>query len=466
MPVKPWGAGTVAGRVRALAALALLALAVLVASAYAAVGDAREGVRTLGEREGPLAESIGDMYLALTDMDAQVTRVLLTGGEAGWLCAPETAGAGCERSGARYAYDIRREDAQRAALSAARTGRTDGPRMRTVQSLLNGLHEYDRHVQAAMAAAAGPGTQPPPEAVREYRAATALMTRELLPKASNLAAAETADVTTAYREGRSSVLAGRLRVLGAGLALLAAMASLQVYLARRFRRLVSLPLAVALVGALALTATLSARLTTEAERLRTAKRTGLDPALDLTRVRALGTGMYTDRARQILDPDNADRYDRRYLDKSQTILYVAEASDLDAYYRALGRSTDFGGHLGRRARRDLPHPRAGGTGDLLAAYRNYQDLDRTVRGLAGDGRLDRAARAHLDPRWRHLPHPAFRAYDRELDARISHHQAHRVHAALEAERALRPMTWLPPVAALAIGALIVAGIWPRLAEYR
>lgn len=465
MPVKLWGVGTVAGRVRALAALALLALAVLVASAYAAVGDAREGVRTLGEREGPLAEGIGDMYLALTDMDAQVTRVLLTGGEAGWLCAPEAAGADCERSGARYVYDIRREDAQRAALSAASTGPADQARMRTVQALLNGLHDYDRHVQAAMDAAAGSGA-PPPEAVREYRTATALMTRELLPRASNLAAEEAADVTTAYREGRSSVLAGRLRVLGAGLALVAAMAALQVYLTRRFRRLVSLPLAAALVGALALTTTVAARLTTEADRLRTAKQTGLDPALDLTRVRALGTGMYTDRARQILDPENADRYDRRYLDKSQAILYVAGASDLDGYYRALGRSMDFGGYVGARERRDAAHPAARGAGDLLAAYRTYQDLDRTVRGLAEDGRLDAAARAHLDPRWRHLPHPAFRAYDRELDARIGRHQAHRVHAALEAERALRPMTWLPPVAALAVGALIAAGIWPRLAEYR
>ncbi|MEV5831841.1 hypothetical protein AB0L25_40420 [Spirillospora sp. NPDC052242] len=461
MPVKPWGVDTVAGRVRALAVLALLALAVLVASAYAAVGDAREGVRTLGEREGPLAESIGDMYLALTDMDAQVTRVLLTEGEAGWLCAPEVAGADCERSGARYVYDIRREDAQRAALSAASTGPTDQARMRTVQALLNGLHDYDRHVQAAMDAAAGPGA-PPPEAVREYRTATALMTRELLPKASNLAGEEAADVTTAYREGRSSVLAGRLRVLGAGLALVAAMAGLQVYLTRRFRRLVSLPLAAALVGALALTTTVATRLTTEADRLRTAKQTGLDPALDLTRVRALGTSMYTDRARQVLDPENADRYDRRYLDKSQTILHVAGASDLDGYYRALGRSVDFGGYFGARARQDANHP----DGELLSAYRTYQDLDRTVRELAEDGRLDAAAQAHLDPRWRHLPHPAFRAYDRELDARISRHQAHRVHAALEAERALRPMTWLPPVAALAVGALIAAGIWPRLAEYR
>ncbi|WP_176611467.1 hypothetical protein [Actinomadura sp. WMMB 499] len=472
--------GTVAGRVRALTALALLALVVLVVSAGLAARDARTGVRTLGQGEGATAESIGDMYLALTEMDAQVTRTLLTGAEAGWLCAPEVAGTGCERSGARYAYDIRREDAQRAALSAARLARTDPVRLRTVQALLNGLNEYDRHVQAAMDAtgsgerADGAGTALSREALREYRTATALMARELLPRASNLATDSAADVGAAYREEHSAVLAGRLRVLGAGLALLAAVGSLQVYLARRFRRLLSVPLAGALAGALVLTVAVASWLATEADHMRAAKTAGLDPVLRLTRVQALGTSMDTDRARQILDPDRAARYDNSYLDKSQAILHLDDADDLDAYYRNLDRgmarwaggagTVDFDGYFGERARGGTA--RAGGLGALLSAYQRYQDHDRAVRELVGDGRPDAAASAHLDPRWRNLPHPAFRAYDRELDARIGHHQYRRVHAATRGERALGPMTWLPPVAAVAVGALIVAGIRPRLAEYR
>ncbi|MBE1533294.1 hypothetical protein [Actinomadura algeriensis] len=471
MPVKLLGLDTVEGRVRALAALALVALAVLVVSAGTAVGDGREGARTLGEREGPLAEDISDMYLALADMDAQVTRVLLTGGEAGWLCAPEVDGSSCERSGERYMYDIRREDAQRAALSATRLAREDETRLRTVQSVLNTLHDYDRHVQAAMDAAAGSDgavTALPEEAVREYRTATALMTRELLPEASNLVVDSAADVTTAHEEERSAVLAGRLRVLIAGLAVLAAVGSLQVYLARRFRRLLSVPLAAALVGALALTVTTAARLSTDADRLRAAKTAGLDPVVALTRVQALSTSMDTDRARQIVDPDNAGRYDHRYLDKSQTILYLSDANGLDAYYRELTRSdpraVDFGGHFGVRARLGVTY--GGGFDELLSAYRSYQDHNRNVRELVDDGRLDAAARAQLDPRWRPLAHPTFRAYDTELDARISHHQYRRVHAAMRAEESLRPMIWLLPAAALAVGVLVVAGVWPRLAEYR
>ncbi len=49
-------------------------------------------------------------------------------------------GTGGERSGERYAYDIRREDAQRAALQAALLAKDDPERLQTVQSVLDGLH--------------------------------------------------------------------------------------------------------------------------------------------------------------------------------------------------------------------------------------------------------------------------------------------------------------------------------------
>lgn len=476
MPPKFFGLRTVAGRVRALTALVLLSLAVLLTVTGFAVGDAREGLRALGHREGPMVVATGDMYLALSDMDAQVTNVLLTGGEDGWLCDPD-ADAGCSRSGPSYRYAIRREDAQRAALQAARLAQDDPVRQRTVRSVLDGLHAYDQHVQAAMEAGRRSDrafAALPPEAVRQYRAATALMTRDLLPKAYNLTLDGAADVDTAYRDERSAVQAGRLRVLGAGLALLAALAGLQVYLARRFRRLVSLPLAVALVGALALTAAAASLLATEADHMRAAKAAGFDPVLNLTRARAIAKGMDTDRGRQFLDPANADRYDQMYLEKSQTILHIRGVTDLAAYYRELGgrvaqagsgaRKVDFGGFYGRRARRNAERGRDDGS--LLSSYHRYQEHDRTVRELAQKGDRLAAARTHLDPRWTNLPDATLREHDRELDTRISHHEFVWSRRVTAGDRALEPWTWLPTAAALAVAALVVAGVWPRLSEYR
>lgn len=59
MPSKLIGLRTVAGRVRGLAALALVALAVLSTATGVAVGHARDGLRTLGDREGPMVLATG-----------------------------------------------------------------------------------------------------------------------------------------------------------------------------------------------------------------------------------------------------------------------------------------------------------------------------------------------------------------------------------------------------------------------
>ncbi len=223
-----------------------------------------------------------------------------------------------------------------------------------------------------------------------------------------------------------AVRAGWFRVLGSRIALLAAVGALQVYLARRFRRLLSLPLAAALAGALVLTVAGASLLATEADHMRAAKTAELRPGSHLTRARAIGRGLDTDRARQLLDPAQADRYDQMYLEKSQTILYIEGATSLAAYYRELdqrvaratrdGGTADFGGFYGTRARLA-----AADAGELLTGYRRYQDHDRAVRQLAESGNRVAAIRGHLDPRWAPLPHPAFRAHDQELDARISHH---------------------------------------------
>ncbi|TDD73509.1 hypothetical protein E1293_31100 [Actinomadura darangshiensis] len=451
MPSKFIGVRTVAGRVRVLAALALVALAMLFTATGVAVGHAREGLRTLGDREGPMVLATGDMYLALSDMDAQVTNVLLTGDEEGWLCDPEASD--CERGAQRYVYDIRREDAQRAGLQAVRLAKGDPVRLQAVQAVLDGLHAYDQNVQAAMEAARSDQAMAvlPPEAIERYRAATALMTGNLLPKAYNLTLDGAADVDSAYEDEHSAVLAGRFRVLGAGLALLAALAGLQVYLARRFRRMLSLPLAVAVAGARVLTVAGASLLATEADRLRAAKSAGFDPVLDLTRVRAIGTGMDTDRGRRLIDPGAAARYDQMYLEKAQAILYVKGATSMDAYDGALGQRKTGSGRDGAA---------------LLPRYRGWQDHDRGVRELVEGGSRVAAVRAHLDPRWTALPHPSFRAHDQKLDGLVSHHEFLRIRAVKKGDQALDPWMWLPAAGALAIAALIVAGVWPRLSEYR
>ncbi|MFI0356961.1 hypothetical protein ACH34Q_41500 [Actinomadura sp. 9N407] len=430
------------------------------------MADAREALRAIGDDEGPKVVATADVQLALSDMDVEVANSLLTGREDGWLCDPDQDDSGCVREQPRYRYDIRREDAQRAVLQAARLAESDPVRMRTVQALLDGLHRYDQHVQAAMrhgrSAEHAYGALPP-DAAKEYQAAGKLMAEELLPKASNLILGGKAIMETTYGDERSGVQAGRTRVVVLGLAAILVLAGLQIYLAMRFRRTLNLFLAAATLGTLVLTVASASLLATEADQLRAAKENGVDPALTLARAQSVVKTLHADRSRYLLLPAQADRNDQTYLEKSQTILYVPDALDPAAYYAGLERQSAKPGGVGRGG---FYGARARESGSLLESYLAYQQNDNRVRALAEAGQRGAAARAHLDQEWSHLPHPRFREHVEGLDGRISQHQYTAARTVLDGERALAAWTWLRPLSALAIAALVVAGVWPRLSEYR
>ncbi|GLZ05611.1 hypothetical protein Acsp03_30770 [Actinomadura sp. NBRC 104412] len=470
--------GTTPGRVRALTALVLLSLTALCSVIGLGVADAREALRAVGHDEGPMVVATGDVALALSDMDAQVANVLMTGDEEGWLCEPGGDGGGCRRNPPRYSYDLRREDAQRAVLQAARLAEDDPVRLRTVQSVLDGLHQYDRRVQAAMELGSR-GEHAygalPANAAAEYRAATALMTQDLLPKAGNLTLDGAAIVDSTYKEERSAIRWERGRVIALGTAGVLALVTLQIYLAVRFRRLVSPLLAAATVALAGLAVVGGSALATEADRLRVAKEDGFDPVLALSRMQSLAKSLDADRNRALLDPGEADRYDQTYLEKSQAILYIAGVSDLEEYYTQLEqrlaryagdpRAIGFGGFYGARARRVATPAEHRVLVRLLSYYRAYQSNDRAVRRLAAAERAGQAARTHLDPGLPYLPHPAFRQHDQELDATSGRHRFVTERTVRGGESALAVWRWALPVSALVIAALLVAGVWPRLREY-
>src|SRR5581483_6218968 len=69
------------GRIRALAAAATVAVLGVLIVTFVVVGDARDGLRIIGHDAGPQVVATGDLYYALSDMDAQLASSLLIGGE-------------------------------------------------------------------------------------------------------------------------------------------------------------------------------------------------------------------------------------------------------------------------------------------------------------------------------------------------------------------------------------------------
>jgi hypothetical protein len=488
MPPRPFRLHTVPGRIRTLTAFAVLALVGLLAVTAVAIWQAREGLRAIGQDAGPTVIATSGLYLALSDMDVQVTNVFLSGHAVGWLCGAQEAGpeltepggGGCEREPPRVYYELRREDAQQAALQAAELADEDPVRLETVQTVLDGLQEYDRRVQAAMEFAqqsAYPIGMPSGDALKQYRSATALMVDDLLPKAYNLTLANRAMVNASYEKRRSAVLSGREGAAVSGALAVADLLILQIYLAVRFRRVLGPFLAVATLGAVALTVASASLLSTEAEYLLQAKTGGFDPVLALSRTQALGKSLDADRSRFLLDPQDADRHDQLYLEKSQTILYIPGANNLATYYTKLdallddhdgdSHSVGFGGFYGQEARQVAVRGERDYFHVLLSRYEQYQRNDRRVRELADDGKRGEAAKAHMNPDpGVPLPHPAFQGHDEGLGSLITRHQYFLDGIVLNGEGAIRAWLFLLPGSVLAVAALVVAGVRPRLNEYR
>ena len=462
------GLQTTPGRIRALAVVALLAIGGFYIVANVAVGNARDGLRVIGHDAGPQVLATSDLYFALGDMDSQVARILLTG--------RESSPGARQQALRRYGQD--RAIANRAALQAAELSAGDPADQAAVRSILDGLGQYERLASRAMVLdeqADHPAGPPPPDVIAVYRQATDLMTLELLPPAYNLTLEGGATVREAYAAKRSAVLSGRLWVALAGLAVIAALVALQFFVAARFRRRLNPALAVATLGLLLLTVSAVRMLSDEAAHLQAAKTSGFDSILTMARARAISNSLHADESRFLLDPGRADTYSLAYLDKSQTVLYVA-SGNLGEYYTALGTAmkayganppgVTFLGFYGDEAR---AHPGPAVT-SVLSRFQQFQADDQRIRQLANAGQ-DRQAVMLLTGRTAGSSGYDFDQYDQAVVSLISGHRGTFDHTIRAGDRELGRSVlgnWasLLPLAALVAAVLVIAGVWARLAEYR
>jgi hypothetical protein len=462
---------TTPGQIRAFAVAGLLAVLALFAVTATAIGNARDGVQTIGHDAGPQVVATGTLFFALSDMDAQAANVLLIGKE---------SGLGREREASKRRYKLRRAQASRALIQAAQLAGDDLPQQQTVLSVFDGLGRYERLVAQAITLdeqarrAAGP---PPQEVIDIYRLGTGLMKLELLPKAYNLTLDSGATVRQTYAAKRSAVLTGRAWVWLAGLVVVGVLAGAQVFLARRFRRVVNPALALATLVVLVLVVAGTGLLSAQADQLRRAKQDGFDSVLALSRARAISNSAFGDESRYLLDPGRADTYEQVYLDKAQSVLYT-EAGNLEEYYRGVdtavrqfsaGRGqASFLGFFGDEVR----HVGSAGQGstlvetlsDTLVSYQQVQQNDSRMRELANANRRQDAVALRMGRDSGAVG--AFNRYDGSLVALTAAHDRAFDRAIASADDGLRGWDVMLPGAAIAVAVLILIGVRPRLAEYR
>ncbi|GAA2848252.1 hypothetical protein [Nonomuraea rubra] len=429
---------SVSRRVRTLAGLSLLTLALLLAAILAGAASTGSGLRTIGHDAGPQVLATTGLYRQMSEMDALLAETLLLGRE-----------YGPQQQADLTTYDQRRLETSETLLKAYRLALDDPSEQRTVESLIEGLGRYERLAAQArlLDAQSGHTAGSPPDAVvGAYQQATDLMHRELLPQAYNLTLETGTIVRRAHAAERAATSLARVAVVVTGLLAVACLLALQTYLTRRFRRILAPALVVATVLTTAGLVTGTALLNRQGEALEEAKRLGFDSVLTLTRARAISRSMHGDQSRYLLDRFRRDTYEHTFLEKSMTVAAV-DSTSLRDYQSRL--QVNFQGLLGGLPGRER--------GRLFVAYQQFQQADAEMRTMSGEKAIKF---------WDGELSTAYEGYDQVLEQLIRRYESGFERAIDRGDGALETLwRWIP--AALATGALLIlAGIWPRLREYR
>lgn len=467
-------------RVWTLTLLCVLAVAGLFGSASVTLNQARGGLEVLDEGAGRQAMNTTDLYLNLAAMDASVADVLLMGTD-------HDLGSGREAAMDRYVTS--RREANEALLQVASLTTQDGDAQENarenVQALMDGMGAYEQEVGRALLIN-GDAQAPPGEvdadALAEYSSATQRMHTELLPKAFNLGLESSAIVRQSHEDGRGAVTGGRVVVAVVGVVTVASLLALQLYLRVRFRRRFNAPLLVATAGAVVLSVGAVLALSVSATHEHRAKNDGMDAAMALSRAKAIATDMQADQSRFLIDDDHADTYRQVYLERAQQVLF-RPVSTLPDYYEAVGQipgaypqlpgsgvpdEEDPGtlGYLGEDAQRALleDDDAENALEEVLSTFVALQEADESLREAVADGDTARA----IDIRMRvaDTENGLFRQHTDALDVLVSAHTNEFDAGIRDGGSALSPWALGLPVGSLALFALVVAGVRPRLAEYR
>ncbi|WP_433790512.1 hypothetical protein [Actinoplanes sp. CA-252034] len=399
----------------------------------------RDQVRVIGREAAPHAATAADLYFALSDLDAQVTRILLAG-DSDQLASSRIDALGVYRARG-YQAD---QDLQKSNADSAITLR-----------LTDGLAVYRQRIGQALAAPSGA------DRLGYWTQATNLLHQRLLPDAQELREQSQQRLDDAYARKSATETTGTAVAVLLGGALVALLILLQVWLARRFRRLwnPALLAATALSLLLAIAATVVLQL--QSRQLADGRDTGLGPYLALSELRALGYDAAADTGRYLVSANLS-----YYRDD-----FTAKSGCLTGEPTCRIPSTD---RAGREVTAASPVTSAASARDGLTRlagpaatgrWAAYQAVHQRILTLADAGRTDEAVRlltgirrgdaafdfAYFDASIAEVTETRRQDFDRALRA---------------AEITLTGWSFIPAILLALVLALLPLAVRPRLTEYR
>jgi hypothetical protein len=418
--------------------VSVLALAAAtLAAGTLAVADTQHGVKRVGRETAPQAQAASDLYFALSDLDSQTARRMLTIGDDD-LATPE---GDAQATAARRVAEIDTD------LRQAIGGTSDPAVQARFQTMLDQVALYHDLSATAISqdllsqtAAKG---RPDSVALSYYSRASDVMHFDLLPVAAQLRDTYAAQLHASAKSQDDAWTVDTVLVLATGLALLAALLGFQMMLARRFRRRLNPFLAAATVATVAFLGAGLIMTSDQTDRVQQAVDRHMAPYLGIQQARAVTFDAVGAMVRYAVAPNFG--YDHGY---------AADVAALDGTGGQPGLLTT--GLSGTEA---TLAARSGS--DWTTVQNDARKLKSEVDGGAVDAALTEAtgiAGGQLGQDFYALDYHLGQAADAQRSAFET--------TMADARAGASGWAAAPAVVFGAVMVLAVAGVWRRLAEYR
>jgi hypothetical protein len=339
-----------------------------------------------------------------------------------------------------------------------------------IENLQIAFGKYQMQAQSALDAH---NASNQPVALNSYRASLETLENQLLPNADALNKANADVLESTYSEEKSASALAASGVLVIGILLIASLTVSQIYLRRKFRRRLNVPLLLATICTIIFVNHIYSELRHSAEHLKVAKEDSYNSMVAILAARSSVFDANAAQNRWLLDRAHADVHENTFAGDIRSIASFAPghdfASTLDSVQKQLsaGEKISLPGFSGTLAD-ELANIRFEGEGQVaveaLAALKDYAETDKRMRELEKSGNHQAAVKLGLS----YFPDAskfAFSKLDDALNRTLKINQQQFENGIKSSLKELNGLDVFSVVFSLFIAICVYTGLRPRMAEY-
>ena len=299
--------------------------------------------------------------------------------------------------------------------------------------------------------------------VKKAQEGTKILHDGMLPAADSLDKANY-DVFQLTYEGHKGNMKKAI-FLGAAVMTLAALVLFQIYLLRKTKRIINLPIVAATMIALLYTVGNVARLYQKEAVLHSAVYDAFASIYALWHARAIAYDSNGEESRWLYDPSGKPTYEANFYHKVNQIVETdSHQYQKDQVLAVLANPGNTKGYLADELRNITFQGEGDTASETVKRFADYLGIDADIRKLENDGKHKEAIALCLSTSPGGSNY-VFAQFDDALKKTIDINQSQFDEKIADGINAFAGFQWIHYVAALLLCGLIAAGIWPRIQEY-